>query len=271
MTAEHPGGERERLHKLIAAAGWCSRRQAEELIRAGRVTINGRVAVIGEAADLSRDTILIDGRALVRQPSLCYLLMHKPVGVVTTLHDPAGRSVVTDLLHDLPTRVYPVGRLDLTTSGLLLLTNDGELAHRLAHPAHEIPKTYLVRVRGIVTPPMVRQLEQGVMLADGMTAPAKVAAIRSTAGHSWFELTIHEGRNRQVRRMCEVLGLPVSRLMRIGYAFLTLDGLAPGEYRHLTDGEVARLRRLAGGAPVGTLPTAIRSRRSKGANKDREV
>jgi 23S rRNA pseudouridine2605 synthase len=233
----------QRLHKLIAAAGWCSRRQAEVLITAGRVTVNGRVAALGETADPRRDVILVDGQPLGRHETLCYLLMHKPVGVVTTLRDPGGRPVVTDLLRGVPARVYPVGRLDLTTSGLLLLTNDGELANRLAHPSHEVVKTYLVRVRGVLTADAVRQLEQGVKLADGLTAPAKVARVRHSGGHAWFELTIHEGRNRQVRRMCEALGLPVSRLMRIGYAFLTLDGLAPGEYRHLTAAEVARLKR----------------------------
>jgi 23S rRNA pseudouridine2605 synthase len=170
--------------------------------------------------------------------------MHKPVGVVTTLRDPGGRTVVTDLLTDVPVRVFPVGRLDLTTSGLLLLTNDGVLANRLAHPSHEITKTYLVRVRGQIGEEAVRRLETGVALDDGPTAPAKVANVRRHGAHSWFELTLHEGRNRQVRRMCEALGLPVSRLMRIRYAFLTLDGLLPGQYRPLTAAEIALLKRL---------------------------
>ncbi len=234
----------QRLQKLMAAAGLCSRRQAEALISAGRVTVNGAVAALGDQADPRHDTVLVDGRPLGRHEAFCYLLMHKPVGMVTTLSDPAGRPVVTDLLRDLPVRVYPVGRLDLTTSGLLLLTNDGALANRLAHPSHEVEKTYLVRVRGALTPEAVRRLEQGVDLADGPTAPARVSRVRGSGGHAWFELTIHEGRNRQVRRMCEALGLPVSRLMRIRYAFLTLDGLAPGQYRHLTAAEVARLKQL---------------------------
>ena len=234
----------QRLQKLIAAAGICSRRQAESLIETGRVTVNGRTAMLGEQADPLKDAILVDGRPLQRPEAACYLLMHKPVGVVTTLSDPDGRAVVTDLLRDLPVRVYPVGRLDLTTSGLLLLTNDGELANRLAHPSHEVAKTYLVRVRGQLTPATIRRLEEGVELEDGPTAPAKVSNVRSGGGHAWFELTLHEGRNRQVRRMCAVLGLPVSRLMRIRYAFLTLDGLAPGQYRHLSAAEVSRLKRL---------------------------
>ena len=243
MTERSPAGA-QRLQKLIAAAGICSRRQAEVLIESGRVQLNGRVASLGEQADPLRDTVLVDGRPLRPSETPCYLLMHKPVGVVTTLRDPEGRPVVTDLLRDVPARVYPVGRLDLTTSGLLLLTNDGELANRLAHPSREVAKTYLVRVRGALTPAAVHSLEHGVQLDDGITAPAKVAQVRSGGGHTWFELTIHEGRNRQVRRMCEALGLPVSRLMRIGYAFLSLGELAPGQYRHLTTAEIARLKRL---------------------------
>ena len=234
----------QRLQKLIAAAGICSRRQAETMIEAGRVTLNGRLATLGEQADPRRDTILVDGRPLKGTETFCYLLMHKPVGVVTTLRDPEGRPVVTDLLRNLSARVYPVGRLDLTTSGVLLLTNDGALANRLAHPSHEVEKTYLVRVRGQLTAETIRRLEEGVQLDDGVTAPAKVERVRSAGGHAWFELTIHEGRNRQVRRMCDALGLPVSRLMRIRYAFLTLDGLEPGSWRHLTTTEVSRLKRL---------------------------
>lgn len=234
----------QRLQKLIAAAGLCSRRQAETLIASGRVSVNGKVAGLGDQADLQCDTVLVDGRPLTAGESLCYVLLHKPVGVVTTLHDPQGRTVVTDLLRDLPVRVYPIGRLDLTTSGLLLLTNDGDLAQRLAHPRHEVTKTYLVRVRGIVTAGQIQRLEQGLTLDDGPTAPAKVAKVRRSGSHSWFEITIHEGRNRQVRRMCESLGLPVSRLMRVAYAFLSLDGVEPGRYRLLTAAEVTRLKQL---------------------------
>jgi 23S rRNA pseudouridine2605 synthase len=235
---------KERLQKLIAGAGLASRREAERWIETGRVTVNGRAAILGESADPEHDRILVDGRPLPQGGRRFYLLLNKPVGYVTTRRDPEGRPVVTDLVRDIPARLYPVGRLDLTTEGLLLLTNDGELAQRLAHPRHEVEKTYLVRVRGRLGPESRRQLEQGVALADGLTAPARVDCIRETEGHTWFELTIHEGRNRQVRRMCEAVGHPVSRLKRIRVAFLELGELAPGRYRPLTSGEVARLKRL---------------------------
>jgi len=233
----------ERLHKVMAAAGYCSRRQAEQLIAAGRVTVDGRVALTGEKVAPTTE-ILVDGRPLGETERRYYVLLHKPVGVVSTLSDPQGRQRVVDLVRDVPARLYPIGRLDLTTSGLLLLTNDGDLAQHLAHPRHEVDKTYLVRVRGHLDRQAISRLEQGVRLEDGLTAPAKVAALRSSGSHCWFELTIHEGRNRQVRRMCEALGYPVSRLARIGYAFLTLKGLEPGAYRLLTDNEVARLKAL---------------------------
>jgi 23S rRNA pseudouridine2605 synthase len=235
---------KERLQKLLSGAGLTSRREAERWIEAGRVTVNGRVALLGESADPARDRIEVDGRPLPRAERKYHLLLNKPVGYVTTLSDPEGRPVVTELVRDIPARLYPVGRLDLTTEGLLLLTNDGELAQRLAHPRHEVEKTYLVRVRGRLEAASRRHLETGVVLADGPTAPARVDRVRETEGHTWFELTIREGRNRQVRRMCEAVGHPVSRLKRIRVAFLDLGDLAPGRYRLLTPGEVARLKRL---------------------------
>jgi 23S rRNA pseudouridine2605 synthase len=181
---------------------------------------------------------------LGRAEEQIYLLLNKPSGYVTSLNDPEGRAVVTDLLKNISTRVYPVGRLDLTTEGLLLLTNDGKLAHQLMHPKHEIDKTYLVRVRGQISRDAIRLLEKGVMLEDGKTSPAKVSQVRAVPGHSWFSLTIHEGRNRQVRRMCEAVGLPVSRLKRTGYAFLSLDKLSTGQYRFLSHAEVSRLKKI---------------------------
>jgi len=234
----------QRLQKIIAAAGHCSRRRAEELISAGRVLVDGHVAELGEKAAAESSSILIDGKPLEAADKLVYVLLNKPLGTVTTLSDPAGRPVVTDLVSDLHVRLFPVGRLDINTSGLLLLTNDGDLANRLAHPSHQVDKRYLVKLRGQLSEESKRQLEEGVKLEDGMTSPAKVDNLRYRGGHTWFELVIHEGRNRQVRRMCEALGHQVSRLVRIGYAFLTLGDLAPGQKRELTDREIARLKQL---------------------------
>jgi len=235
---------KERIQKLIAAAGLASRRQAERWIAAGRVTVNGRVAGLGDQADVEEDRIEVDGRPLRQEQTKVYLLLNKPVGYVTTARDPQGRKVVNDLLQDVKVRVFPVGRLDLNTEGLLLLTNDGDLAARLTHPRHQISKTYLVRVRGELNAAARQQLEEGVELEDGLTAPARVAKVRSSGSHAWLELTINEGRNRQVRRMCEAVGFSVSRLKRIGLAFLLLEGLRLGQYRHLTAGEVKRLKKL---------------------------
>ncbi len=236
----------QRVQKIIAAAGHCSRRRAEELIAAGRVRVDGEIAVLGGKADPQSSIILIDDKPLKAAEKLVYVLINKPLGTVTTLSDPEGRPVVTDLVRDLNVRLFPVGRLDINTSGLLLLTNDGALANRLAHPSHQVDKRYLVKVRGNVTNDSKRQLEEGVLLDDGMTSPAKVVNFRVRGGHTWFELIIHEGRNRQVRRMCEVLGHQVSRLVRIGYAFLTLDDLAMGQRRELTEREVSKLKNLDG-------------------------
>ncbi len=235
---------KERLQKLIAAAGLASRRQAERWIAAGRITVNGRPAGLGDQADAERDRIEVDGRPLRLEQPKVYLLLNKPAGYVTTACDPQGRKVVSDLLRDVKVRVFPVGRLDLNTEGLLLLTNDGDLAARLTHPRHQVAKTYLVRVRGALTAASRQRLEEGVKLDDGLTAPAKVAKVRSSGSHTWLELTINEGRNRQVRRMCEAVGHSVSRLKRIGLAFLLLEGLRVGQYRQLTAAEVKRLKKL---------------------------
>jgi 23S rRNA pseudouridine2605 synthase len=234
----------QRLQKIIAAAGYCSRRRAEELIAAGRVRVDGHVAVIGEKADGQAAVILIDDKPLQSAEKLVYALINKPLGTVTTLSDPEGRPVVTDLVKELGVRLFPVGRLDINTSGLLLLTNDGALANRLAHPSHQVDKRYLVKVRGQLSDASKRQLEEGIVLEDGITSPAKLVNLRIRGQHTWFELIIHEGRNRQVRRMCEALGHQVSRLVRIGYAFLTLDNLASGQKRLLSEREVKRLQGL---------------------------
>jgi 23S rRNA pseudouridine2605 synthase len=223
-----------RLNRYLASAGVGSRRAVDELIRAGRVTVNGEVGELGAAVG-DGDVVAVDGRTVAPQ-ELAYLMLHKPSGVVTTASDPQRRRTVVDLVES-PQRVYPVGRLDRDTTGLLLLTNDGELANRLAHPRHGVDKTYVVEVEGDPPPEAIRRLAEGVELDDGPTAPAR--ARRLGAGR--LELVIHEGRNRQVRRMCEAVGHPVRRLHRTAYGPLELGTLAPGHWRPLTTEEVAAL------------------------------
>ena len=235
---------KERLQKLMAAAGLASRREAEKWISAGRVSVNGRIASLGDSADPEKDHVEVDGRPLGSEERKYYVLLNKPVGYVSSRSDPEGRPVVTDLVREIPARLYPVGRLDLNTEGLLLLTNDGALANRLAHPRRQVEKTYLVRMRGTLSREALERLEGGILLEDGMTAPARVDKVRTATSHSWFHLTIREGRNRQVRRMCEAVGFQVSRLKRIRIAFLELDELPSGTFRHLSPQEVARLKKL---------------------------
>jgi len=233
----------ERLQKILSRAGITSRRRAEELITAGRVAVNGvTVTELGAKADPGRDTITLDGRKVTVSVVGVYLLLYKPAGYMTTLKDPEGRPLVTDLLKDVKERVYPVGRLDYNTEGLLLLTNDGAWANALAHPRHQVDKGYHVRVRGKVAEEQLRNLAAGVELEDGRTAPAAVSLVKESDNNTWLSITIHEGRYRQVRRMCEAVGLSVVRLKRVSYAFLDLQGIRPGEYRALTRDEVERLR-----------------------------
>ena len=234
----------ERLQKLIAQAGLASRREAEKWIEQGKVILNGHPAKLGDRADLTVDRIRVNGKDLTTVEEKVTVLLNKPRGYVSTLKDPEGRRLVTDLVADIPQRLFPVGRLDYNTEGLLLLTNDGELAQRVSHPSHHIEKTYLVKVRGFLTVKMVKRLEQGLLLDDGKTAPAKVAKIRTSGSNCWFELTIHEGRNRQVRLMCEKLGLSVVRLKRIRLDFLDLTDVISGSYRHLTLSEIRILKKI---------------------------
>lgn len=239
----------ERLQKILARAGLGSRRHCEELIEAGSVTINGRVATLGDKADAETDHIDVDGVRIGTQPGLVYYLLNKPTGVVTTAADTHGRPIVTELVPTEP-RVFPVGRLDQDTEGLLLLTNDGDLAQRLAHPKFGVEKEYLVEVEGNPTRGALRQLREGVELDDGVTAPAKVALVERTL----VRITIHEGRKRQVRRMCEAIGHPVVRLVRTKIGPLADRSLAPGEWRLLAIDEVRALERAAGAeTPAGTL------------------
>jgi 23S rRNA pseudouridine2605 synthase len=224
-----------RLNAYLARAGIASRRGAEELIRAGRVRVNGEVAGLATFVE-PRDAVELDGNPIEPEP-LTYVLLHKPAGVVTTARDPQGRPTVVGLVgHER--RVVPVGRLDADTTGALLLTNDGPLAHRLMHPRYEVDKVYEAEVEGEPSDETLAQLAEGVELDDGRTAPARVRRL----GPSLVELTIHEGRKHQVKRMLQAVGHPVRRLHRNRYAGLTLDGLAPGEWRELTSDEVKRLR-----------------------------
>ena len=227
-----------RLNAYLARAGVASRRRADELIKAGRVTVNGRRGELNDFVG-ARDVVDVEGRRVTAQ-ALAYVLLHKPAGVVTTARDPEGRPTVVDLVEHA-SRLVPVGRLDADTTGALLLTNDGELAHRLAHPRYEVDKVYEVDVEGHPGEDALRQLTEGVDVGGARTAPAHVRRL----GRSRIELTIHEGRKHQVKRMCEAVGHPVRRLHRVRYAGLDLSGLAPGEWRELTRAEVNRLGSVA--------------------------
>lgn len=233
----------ERLQKVLARAGFGSRRSCEELISAGRVRVNGELASLGRRVDVAHDAIEVDGARLSVLPGLVHYMLNKPLGVVTTADDPQGRRTVTALVPDDP-RVFPVGRLDSATEGLLLLTNDGELAQRLTHPSFGVEKEYLAKVEGIPDRGALRRLREGVELEDGLTAPAKVGVVGDPRD-GVLRIVVHEGRNRQVRRMCEAIGHPVVRLVRIRVGPLTLRGLDPGDWRPLSKGEVLALSEQA--------------------------
>jgi len=231
-----------RLQKIIAQAGICSRRAAEGLIAAGKVRVDGRVVTeMGLKVDPSSQKIMIRGQPLALAEEKVYLLLHKPVGYVTTLHDPQGRAIVTSLLENITTRVFPVGRLDYDTSGALLLTNDGEVAQRIQHPSFEVPKTYEARVKGLPSAKQLRQLEQGVMVDGRLTAPAKVILRKRLNRAALLEITIHEGRKHQVRKMCAVVGHPVLELCRTAYGRLRLGSLPSGKFRTLKPADIARI------------------------------
>jgi 23S rRNA pseudouridine2605 synthase len=232
--------ERERLQKVLARAGIGSRRACDDLIAAGRVMVDGHTAELGMRVDPETQAITVDGTRVVTRADVVYYLLNKPTRVVTTADDPEGRRTVLELVPDDP-RVFPVGRLDYDTEGLLILTNDGDLAQLLTHPKHGVEKTYLAEVSGAPAPTELRALREGVELDDGPTAPARVRVLQHDGGRTALELTIHEGRNRQVRRMCEAVGHPVTRLVRIRIGPLHDDRLAPGEWRALQPAEVRKL------------------------------
>lgn len=242
-SRELPQGER--LQKVLAAHGFGSRRVGEEMIAAGRVRVNGVVAELGRRVDVEKDLVEVDGVPIGVRPGLVYYLLNKPTGVVTTASDPQGRPTVMDLVPGEP-RVFSVGRLDLDTEGLLLLTNDGDLANRIAHPSHGVEKEYLAEVSGgEVSGGALRRLRDGVELDDGVTAPAKVTQPEPGV----LRITIHEGRNRQVRRMCDAVGHPVSRLVRVRVGPISDRALRPGAWRELT---VEELRQLTAAVAGGT-------------------
>lgn len=234
-----------RLQKIIAGTGLASRRKAEELIASGRVTVNGKVVTeLGTKVDPERDHVKVDGKHLTNVQPFVYLMLNKPKNVMSTLDDPGGRTTVKDFLHGVSVRVFPVGRLDFDSEGLMLLTNNGDLAQALLHPRYHVPKTYLIKVKGVLTDDEIGALQQGVKLEDGMTSPATVKKVKKAAANSWVEITIHEGRKHQVKRMLEAVGHPVIKLTRVKMGPLTLGGLTSGEFRFLTDREANALREV---------------------------
>ena len=233
----------ERLQKILAARGVASRRKAEEMILAGRVSCNGRVCALGDTADPEHDEILLDGKPIPDRQAYIYLMLHKPRGYVTTLSDEKGRKNAAQLVADCGARVYPVGRLDMDSEGLLIFTNDGEFANQLMHPKHEVDKTYRVFVKKY-SPEGMAKLERPIVLDGYRIRKPSVALIRQMSGdEAELEVTIHEGRNRQVRRMCAAAGMPVKRLIRIREGAVALENLPLGTWRHLTQQEIDSLRK----------------------------
>lgn len=262
----------ERLQKILAHAGVSSRRAAEQIINEGRVRVNGEVVTeLGTRADSERDRIEVDGRPLSRPEGHKYFVVHKPRGMVTTLRDPEGRPSLSELLGGIRERVYPVGRLDFHTSGALLLTNDGDLAQALLHPSREVPKTYVAKLNRAADARMISELRAGVTLDDGYrTRPARVMELRKEEQKSWLEITITEGKNRQIHRMVEAVGPRVMRLSRLSFAGLSTEDLRPGELRELTSEELSALRReylprgvasksSGAGKPAAAMPSAART------------
>lgn len=233
-------GEGERLQKALARAGYGSRRTCEDLIRSGRVRVNGRPAELGSRVDVERDVATVDGVRAILSRQLTYLALHKPSGVVTTARDPQGRATVLELVPREP-RVFPVGRLDIDTSGLLFLTNDGDFANRMTHPRYGVPKTYVAELKGSAGPALARKLVRGVRLDDGPARAERASVHTSARGRSFVELTVHEGRNRMVRRMLDALGLDVTALVRTAIGDVRLGRLKEGDWRKLRPDEVRGL------------------------------
>ncbi len=236
----------ERLQRALARAGFGSRRTCEELIAAGRVSLNGAVATLGDKAEAGRDDVRVDGTPVNLDPNVRYYALHKPAGVLTTMQDPQGRTDIRAYLPTTGPRVFPVGRLDRDSEGLLLLTNDGELANRLMHPSFGIEKEYLAEVRGAPGPKHLSRLRAGVTLDDGPARPKSARTVDASRGRGAIRIVMTEGRKREVRRMLDAVGLPVTRLVRVRVGPITLGGLAPGELRELSHEEVVALSGAAG-------------------------
>lgn len=234
----------ERLQKIMSRCGISSRRKAEEMIMDGLVTVNGVTATIGTKADINNDHIKVRGKLINKVESMVYLAFNKPVNCLTSMSEAEKRPMVMDYLKRVKARVFPVGRLDYHSEGLLLLTNDGDLANAILHPKKKVPKTYMVKVDGVLDDNDILKLEKGIRLDDGMTAPAKVKRLQKrTKSNSWIEMTIYEGRKRQIRRMLERVRHPVIKLIRTRINGIELGGLAPGKYRYLSVDELAKLKR----------------------------
>lgn len=235
-----------RLQKFLAECGVASRRKSEELIEQGKVKVNGNKASIGDKINPKRDTVTVSGKKIIKQKNYTYILLHKPRGFITTMSDEMDRKCVAELIKDVPGRVYPVGRLDRDSEGMLLFTNDGEFANAMTHPTRHVPKTYRVTVRPSINEDQITKLTTGVMVDDRMTAPADVRVITKQEGRVVLEIILYEGRNRQIRKMCEEVGLEVARLKRTAIGSIKLGMLKQGAYRELTEDEVRKLMIAAG-------------------------
>lgn len=230
-----------RLQKFLAESGVASRRKSEQLIEDGKVRVNGKVAQIGDKVNPKKDTVTVSGKRIVKTKEFTYILLHKPRGFITTMSDEMDRKCVAELIKDVPARVYPVGRLDRDSEGMLLFTNDGEFANAMTHPTKHVPKTYRVTVRPSISDEQITQLTTGIVIDDRKTAPAQVRVVTKEEGRVVLEIILYEGRNRQIRKMCEALGLEVARLKRTAIGSIKLGMLKQGAWRELSEDEVRKL------------------------------